>query len=584
MNVAITSEVADAVEVCLFDDDGAEDRGSSSPSTRPTCGTASCRASVSGSATGCGCTGPWDPGERPAVQPGQAAARSPRPTAIDGEVVWGEEVFGHRFDDPNERNDDDSAASMPKCVVTDRALRLAATITRPTSRSAETVIYETHVKGFTQRHPDVPEEHPGHLRRSRRIRPSSAPDRPRRDRGRAAAGAPVRAGRPPARARACATTGATTASASSPRTAPTARPAPPAARSTSSSRWCKALHAAGLEVILDVVYNHTAEGNHLGPTLSLKGIDNPAYYRLVDEDRGQLLRHHRHRQQPQRRPSRPRSRLILDSLRYWVTDMHVDGFRFDLATTLTRQMRRASTSTARSSTSSHQDPVLAPVKMIAEPWDTAGYQVGGFPARLVGVERQVPRRRPRLLAGASRGRSATSRCASPAAATSTRRSGAPRRPASTSSPPTTGSPWPTSRRTTTSTTRPTARTTTTARSTTARGTAAPRARPTTRRVNELRARQRRNLLGTLLLSAGVPMILGGDEIGRTQQAATTTPTARTTSCPGTTGTTPMSTCSPSPARCWPCATRAPRYGPATTCAAPRADPRRWCSTAPTASR
>ncbi len=141
----------------------------------------------------------------------------------------------------------------------------------------------------------------------------------------------------------------------------------------------KGLHAAGLEVILDVVYNHTAEGNHLGPTLSLKGIDNPAYYRLVDGDRdcyfdttgtGNSVN-----------VGHPAAlRLIMDSLRYWVTDMHVDGFRFDLATTLTRQTGNEDIHSAFLDMVL-QDPVLAPVKLIAEPWDIAGYMVGGFPAR-----------------------------------------------------------------------------------------------------------------------------------------------------------------------------------------------------------
>jgi isoamylase len=140
----------------------------------------------------------------------------------------------------------------------------------------------------------------------------------------------------------------------------------------------KALHAAGLEVILDVVYNHTAEGNDLGPTLSLKGIDNEAYYRLVQGDEahyfdttgtGNSLN-----------VSHPAALgLIMDSLRYWVTEMHVDGFRFDLATTLTRQDGDAAHHSAFTDMIA-QDPVLAPVKMIAEPWDTAGYQVGGFPS------------------------------------------------------------------------------------------------------------------------------------------------------------------------------------------------------------
>src|SRR3954468_10834619 len=141
----------------------------------------------------------------------------------------------------------------------------------------------------------------------------------------------------------------------------------------------KALHAAGIEVILDVVYNHTAEGNHLGPTLSFRGIDNPAYYRLVDEAKqyyydtpgtGNSLnvRHHES------------LRLIMDSLRYWVTDMHVDGFRFDLAAALAREFHDVNRLAAFFALV-NQAPVVSPVKLTAEPWDVGdgGYQVGGFP-------------------------------------------------------------------------------------------------------------------------------------------------------------------------------------------------------------
>src|SRR5450756_1724919 len=141
----------------------------------------------------------------------------------------------------------------------------------------------------------------------------------------------------------------------------------------------KALHEAGIEVLLDVVYNHTAEGNHLGPTLCFRGIDNAAYYRLVDNDQthyfdttgtgNSLLMRHPHVLQ-----------LLMDSLRYWVTDMHVDGFRFDLASTLARQFHEVDRLSAFFDIV-QQDPVISQVKLIAEPWDlgAGGYQVGGFP-------------------------------------------------------------------------------------------------------------------------------------------------------------------------------------------------------------
>ena len=141
----------------------------------------------------------------------------------------------------------------------------------------------------------------------------------------------------------------------------------------------QALHAADIEVILDVVYNHTAEGNHLGPTLCFRGLDNAAYYRLVDDDRAHyydttgtgnsLLMRNPHVLQ-----------LIMDSLRYWVTEMHVDGFRFDLAATLARQFHEVDRLSAFFDLV-QQDPVISQVKLIAEPWDVGegGYQVGNFP-------------------------------------------------------------------------------------------------------------------------------------------------------------------------------------------------------------
>ena len=278
----------------------------------------------------------------------------------------------------------------------------------------------------------------------------------------------------------------------------------------------KRLHSAGLEVILDVVYNHTAEGNHLGPTLSFRGIDNAAYYRLVPDDpryymdftgTGNTLN-----------MMHPRVlQLIMDSLRYWILEMHVDGFRFDLASALARQLYEVD-QLSSFFTIIHQDPVISQAKLIAEPWDVGegGYQVGNFPvgwAEWNGKYRDVD---ARLLEGRRRARGRArlpaDRLERPLRA---RRTQALRR-ASTSSRPTTASPCATSSPTTRSTTRPTARTTATARTTTSAATTASKGRPTIRRSDALRARQRRNIMATLLLSQGVPMLLSGDEIGRTQ--------------------------------------------------------------------
>ena len=297
----------------------------------------------------------------------------------------------------------------------------------------------------------------------------------------------------------------------------------------------RSMHAAGIEVILDVVYNHTAEGNHLGPTLSFKGIDNPAYYRLVEDDLRYYMDYtgtgnslnvrHPHSLQ-----------LIMDSLRYWVTEMHVDGFRFDLAAALAREFYDVD----RLSTFFElvqQDPVVSQVKLIAEPWDVGpgGYQVGNFPPQWTewnGKYRDTVR-------DFWRGEPSLGEFASPA-----RRLRRPlralrppaRRAASTSSPPTTASRCATWSPTTRSTTRPTARTTTTARATTARGTAASRARPTTRRSWRCGPAQQRNFLATLLLSQGVPMLLHGDELGRTQHGNNNT-YAQDSEISGCTGTT-----------------------------------------------
>ena len=192
-------------------------------------------------------------------------------------------------------------------------------------------------------------------------------------------------------------------------------------------------------MILDVVYNHTAEGNQMGPTLSLRGIDNASYYRLAPEDPryymdftgcGNTLN-----------MTHPRVlQLIMDSLRYWVTEMHVDGFRFDLASTLARELFEVNQLGAFFDII-HQDPILSQVKLIAEPWDVGAGRLPGrqLPGALDRVERQVPRLRPPLLEGRRRHRRPSSPPASPAAATSTRTTAASPTPASTSSPATTAS-------------------------------------------------------------------------------------------------------------------------------------------------
>ena len=143
----------------------------------------------------------------------------------------------------------------------------------------------------------------------------------------------------------------------------------------------KSLHREGIEVILDVVYNHTSEGNHLGPMLSLRGIDNPTYYRLVGDNARYYMDYTGTGNSLNARHPQV-LKLIMDSLRYWIQEMHVDGFRFDLASTLARELHDVDRLSAFFDII-HQDPVISQVKLIAEPWDVGegGYQVGNFPAR-----------------------------------------------------------------------------------------------------------------------------------------------------------------------------------------------------------
>ena len=277
----------------------------------------------------------------------------------------------------------------------------------------------------------------------------------------------------------------------------------------------KALHRAGIEVILDVVYNHTAEGNHLGPTLSFKGVDNAAYYRLVPDDprhymdftgTGNSLN-----------PVNPSVlRLIMDSLRYFVTECHVDGFRFDLASALARELYDVDRLSAFFDVI-HQDPVLSQVEADRRAVGRRARRLPGreLPGALVGVERDVPRLGARLLARARRRRGVRD-AASPGRATCTRTTVATRPRRSTSSPRTTGSRCATSS--------PYDHKHNEANGEGNRdGTDDNRSwncgvegETDDPEVNALRDRQSRNILATLLLSQGTPMLLAGDEFRNTQ--------------------------------------------------------------------
>ncbi|WP_018634937.1 glycogen debranching protein GlgX [Parafrankia elaeagni] len=374
-NFAIFSEVAERVELCLFDPSGAERRiemrerdafvwHAYLPTVLP------------GQRYGYRVHGPHDPAQGHRCNPNKLLL-DPYAKAVDGEIDWDQAVFGYNFGDPESVNTADSAPHMMKSVVISPFFDWNGD--RPPRRPYnETIIYEAHVRGLTMRHEGLPEEYRGtyagvahplmidHYHRlgvtaiellpvhqfvhdehlvSRGLRNywgynSIAFLAPHN--GYSSAGGDGR-------------------------------------QVQEFKGMVRNLHEAGIEVILDVVYNHTAEGNHMGPMLSFRGIDNAAYYRLVDDDpqyymdytgTGNSMRvRHPHVLQ-----------LIMDSLRYWVTEMHVDGFRFDLAATLAREFYDVDRLSSFFDLV-QQDPVVSQVKLIAEPWDLGegGYQVGNFP-------------------------------------------------------------------------------------------------------------------------------------------------------------------------------------------------------------
>ena len=476
-NFALFSEVADRVELCLFDADGKETRVELTevdafvwhcylPQVQP------------GQRYGYRVHGPYEPEWGMRCNPNKLLL-DPYAKATYGDIDWDQSLFGYNFGDPDSRNDDDSAAHMTQGVVInpffdwegDRA---------PKVPYNESFIYEAHVKGMTQLHPDVPEDirgtyaglaHPAvtdHLTKlgvtaielmpvHQFVQDSTLLEKGLRNYW-----------------------GYNTLAFLAPHADYSASAREPGNQVQEFKAMVKAMHRAGIEVILDVVYNHTAEGNHLGPTLSFKGIDNAAYYRLVEDDQRYYMDYtgtgnslnvrHPHSLQ-----------LIMDSLRYWVTEMHVDGFRFDLASALAREFYDVDR-LATFFELVQQDPVVSQVKLHRRAVGRRPRRLPGrqLPAAVDRVERQVPRHRARLLARrADAGR--VRQPASPGPPTSTSSPGAARSPASTSTPPTTASRCATSCPTTTSTTRPTARTAATARATTGPGTTASRARPTTSR-------------------------------------------------------------------------------------------------------
>jgi isoamylase len=375
-NFAVFSEVADQVELCLFDADGLESKVTL-PEVDGFVWHGFLPNVESGQRYGYRVHGPNKAAAGQRCNPNKLLL-DPYSKAIDGTFVWDQSLFGYNFGDPDSRNDDDSAASMPKSVVINPFFDWG--VDRPPQREyADSVIYEAHVKGLTETHPEIPEQsrgtyagiaHPAIIEHLKTVGATAielmpvhhfANDSTLIQKGLSNYW------------------GYNTIGFFAPDAKYSTSSATPGNQVQEFKAMVRTLHEEGIEVILDVVYNHTAEGNHMGPTLSMRGIDNAAYYRLVDDDKRYYMDYtgtgnslnvgHPHSLQ-----------LIMDSLRYWVTEMHVDGFRFDLASTLAREFYDVD----KLSTFFElvqQDPTVSQVKLIAEPWDVGpgGYQVGNFP-------------------------------------------------------------------------------------------------------------------------------------------------------------------------------------------------------------
>ncbi|WP_258803694.1 glycogen debranching protein GlgX [Pseudarthrobacter sp. NS4] len=510
-NFALFSEAASAVHLCLFDEDGSEQRIRLEavdgfvwhcylPHVLP------------GQLYGYRVDGPYTPAQGLRCNPNKLLM-DPYAKAMSGDITWGQPMFSYHFGDPASFNTDDSAPSTMRSVVIspffdwqhDRPPRIPYN---------DTLIYEAHVKGLTMTHPEVPEKergtyagiaHPAVIEHLQKLGVTAielmpvhqfVQDSVLQEKGLSNYW------------------GYNTLGFFAPH-ASYSSSTRPGQQVQEFKAMVRSLHAADIEVILDVVYNHTAEGNHLGPTLSFKGIDNQAYYRLVDHEKQHYLDYtgtgntinvrHPHALQ-----------LLMDSLRYWVLEMHVDGFRFDLASALAREFYEVDRLSSFFDLV-QQDPVVSQVKLIAEPWDVGpgGYQVGNFPPLWTewnGKYRDAVR-------DFWRGAPATlGEFASRLAGSSDLYESSGRRPVA-------------------SINFVTAHDGFTLRDLVSYnskhngangennndgeshnrswncGTEGPTDDP---EILALRARQQRNFLATLLLSQGVPMVLHGDELGRTQ--------------------------------------------------------------------
>ncbi|MHB1928478.1 MAG: glycogen debranching protein GlgX [Acidimicrobiales bacterium] len=374
-NFCLYSQVADAVELCLFDDRGDEARYRL-PEIDAYCWHGFLEGVEPGTRYGYRVHGPYRPEDGLRCNPAKLLL-DPYARAVDGEVRWGQAVFPYALGgDDLSIDHDDSAAAMPKGIVVDPAFDWGDD-RAPRTRWADTVIYETHVKGLTWRHPGLPPQqrgtyagvaHPAVIEHFQRLGVTAVELMPVHqfvhDDRLVSLGLRNY-------------WGYNSIAYLAPHNGYASRPGHRAVNEFKA--MVRALHSAGIEVILDVVYNHTAEGNHLGPALSMRGIDNPSYYRLVD-GRPRLYHDTTGTGNSLNMRNPHVLQLLMDSLRYWVQDMRVDGFRFDLAATLARQFHEVDRLSAFFDLI-QQDPVINQVKLIAEPWDVGdgGYQVGNFP-------------------------------------------------------------------------------------------------------------------------------------------------------------------------------------------------------------
>lgn len=511
-NFALFSEVADRVELCLLDDDGGERRIELTevdayvwhvylPSVQP------------GQRYGYRVHGPYDPEQGQRCDPSKLLL-DPYAKAISGMASNDPSLYSYDFNDPDQRNEDDSAAHTMHSVVVSPYFDWGNDHP-PAHDYHDTVIYEAHVKGLTMLHPEIDDSirgtyvamgHPviiDHLTSLGVTAVELMPVHQFVQDGHLAEKGLRNYW------------GYNTIGFFAPHNE-YAHAGDRGQQVQEFKQMVKNLHEAGIEVILDVVYNHTAEGNEKGPTLCFRGIDNAAYYRLVEEDRSHyydttgtgnsLLMRTPHVLQ-----------LIMDSLRYWVTEMHVDGFRFDLASTLARELHEVDRLSAFFDII-QQDPIISQVKLIAEPWDLGegGYQVGGFPplwsewnGRYRDTMRDAHRSEPGMLAAFSTSLAGSSDLyqhtgRTPIASINfiTAHDGFTMRDLvsynerhneANGEDNTDGESFNRSWNS---------------------GVEGPTDDPA---INDLRLRRAKNMMATLLLSQGVPMILHGDELGRTQQ-------------------------------------------------------------------